>query len=343
MTIRIFFFAAALAAVSAVAQAEPIEIEMVTIGHAGNPADDTGYGAVGYQYQIGKYEVTNAQYCAFLNAVAQTDPNGLWNSTMQNLSINRGTVGGKYSYTLASNQANRPVRYISRLDAMRFVNWLFNGQPTGAQGALTTEDGVYDISLGLGATRQEGATYVLPNDNEWYKAAYYQGPEGTTGYYDYATGSDALPKAAKVETNGTIAQYYDPWNSSTVKTAQAEDRLAVFGNKSNAPANVGATNTPSPYGTFDQTGSVYEWLEDTYQGSNPVARGGAYSAASLTLLDSSHRRTNFPDADNVYVGFRVAAVPEPSTMALGCAAGLIGLAAWAGSRRRQSEKGKRTA
>ena len=46
-----------------------ITIDMVTVGNPGNANDpDTGnlYGRVGYSYQIGKYNVTIAQYVAFL-------------------------------------------------------------------------------------------------------------------------------------------------------------------------------------------------------------------------------------------------------------------------------------
>ena len=44
------------------------------VGNPGNAGErpyghgTTGYGAVAYGYQMGKYEVTNAQYCQFLNA-----------------------------------------------------------------------------------------------------------------------------------------------------------------------------------------------------------------------------------------------------------------------------------
>ena len=40
------------------------------------------FGAVGYAYSIGKYEVTVGQYTAFLNAVAATDTYGLYDSQM---------------------------------------------------------------------------------------------------------------------------------------------------------------------------------------------------------------------------------------------------------------------
>ena len=47
-----------------------VTIETVPVGNAGNAADTTGYGAVAYDYALGKYEVTLNQYSEFLNAVA---------------------------------------------------------------------------------------------------------------------------------------------------------------------------------------------------------------------------------------------------------------------------------
>ena len=37
------------------------------------------YGAVNYEYSIGKYEVSLVQYTRFLNAVAASDPHNLYN------------------------------------------------------------------------------------------------------------------------------------------------------------------------------------------------------------------------------------------------------------------------
>ena len=45
-----------------------IDMDFVTIGNAGNAADSTGYGSVGYDFSIGKYEVTNAQWNTFVSA-----------------------------------------------------------------------------------------------------------------------------------------------------------------------------------------------------------------------------------------------------------------------------------
>ena len=70
-------------------------LSFVTVGNPGNVADTFadsdvpgGCGAVGYVYQMGKYDVTVGQYCQFLKAVAATDTYGLYNSGM--------AVGGLY-------------------------------------------------------------------------------------------------------------------------------------------------------------------------------------------------------------------------------------------------------
>ncbi len=41
-----------------------------------------------------------------------------------------------------------PVNFVSFWDGLRFANWLHNGQPTGAQGNSTTEDGAYTLTAG---------------------------------------------------------------------------------------------------------------------------------------------------------------------------------------------------
>src|SRR5262245_51514498 len=117
-----------------------ITIEMVQIGNPGNAPDtevmidgSTGYGSVGYTYQIGKYEVTAGEYTEFLNAVAKADPNGLYNTAMGDPSgssplgpfganIQRIGSSPNYSYSVAADWANRPVNHVSFWDAARFAN-----------------------------------------------------------------------------------------------------------------------------------------------------------------------------------------------------------------------------
>ena len=65
--------------------AHAVTIDLVPVGNAGNANDlATGnlYGGVAYDYQIGTYDVTIGQYADFLNAVAKTDTNSLYNPNM---------------------------------------------------------------------------------------------------------------------------------------------------------------------------------------------------------------------------------------------------------------------
>src|SRR5262245_5025257 len=141
--------------------ASAVTIPTVTVGSAGNIADKevmidetTDYGSVAYNYRIGTTEVTNAQYAAFLNAVAATDTYGLYNASMESETwggITRTGSSGSYSYSVKADAgsytyADKPVVYVSWYDSLRFANWLHNGQPSGAQDASTTEDGAYTFS-----------------------------------------------------------------------------------------------------------------------------------------------------------------------------------------------------
>ncbi|MHC4698185.1 MAG: SUMF1/EgtB/PvdO family nonheme iron enzyme, partial [Planctomycetota bacterium] len=212
-----------------------VVIETVTVGNPGNAGEDSGdcvpggwgpcreCGAVDYVYNIGKFEVTAGQYTEFLNAVAATDTYGLYNTYyMPNpappdygCNIQRTGLSGSYSYSVAGDWADRPVNGVSWGDAARFANWLHNGQPTAAQGPGTTEDGSYALN---GATsnaalllivRDPDAIWVIPSEDEWYKAAYYDGGSGV--YYDYATGSDSVPVSEACPGGSNSANYWDVW------------------------------------------------------------------------------------------------------------------------------------
>jgi len=188
-------------------------LETVTVGDPGNVGELSGAGAGGYgpdricgavddTYNIGKYEVTAGQYCEFLNAVAKTDTYGLYNTEMWSgkagCKIERTGASGNYTYGVAPDWANRPVNFVSYWNACRFANWLHNGQPTGAQGAGTTETGAYTLGGyngddGRTIHREPGARWVIPTEDEWYKAAYYKGGGINAGYWEYPTRSNAAP------------------------------------------------------------------------------------------------------------------------------------------------------
>jgi hypothetical protein len=146
-----------------------VNIEWVTVGDPSWLADlrtnfcganeNKGCGAVFYEYKISKYETTNAQYTEFLNAVAATDTNALYDTRMgDEFSPNFGGItqsgsAGSYSYSAIAGREDMPVNHVSFYDSLRFANWLHNGQPTGAQDNTTTEDGAYTLTpAGIAAT-----------------------------------------------------------------------------------------------------------------------------------------------------------------------------------------------
>jgi formylglycine-generating enzyme required for sulfatase activity len=297
--------------------ANPVTVDWVTVGDAGN-ADDThgdGYGGVAYEYRIGKYEITAGQYTEFLNAKAATDPYFLYNTDMWSSTygckIERTGSSGSYTYSVTADWAVRPVNYVSFWDAARFANWMHNGQGSG-----DTETGAY-INIGNQDTfaRQPGALFLIPTEDEWYKATYYDpNKPGGAGYWDY------------------------PTQSNTAPTAQAPPGTNLVNGSANYNGVIGGPyyTTPvgsytympssSPYGTFDQGGNVFEWNETAIDGLYRGIRGGGAGYPAFNL-SASYRGPGYPSWETDFLGFRLAgspemaAVPEPATVSFfGCIA-----------------------
>jgi hypothetical protein len=101
---------------------------------------------------------------------------------------------------VATDFINRPVDAVDYWVACRFVNWLSNGQPTGAEGNGTTETGTYTLNGYLGTDgraipRNPGSIWALTSEDEWYKAAYYKAGSTNAGYWDYPTRSNTPPRS----------------------------------------------------------------------------------------------------------------------------------------------------
>jgi len=285
-------------------------MDFVTIGNAGNAADTTGVpnpaGAVGYEYGIGKFEVSEDMIAKF--------------NASQSLQITKDTRG-----------TAKPATSVSWNEAARFVNWLNTSTGGFAAYNFTTGGVSDDIAVWTAADtldydaanpyRSKRATYVLPSYNEWYKAAYYNPNDST--YYNFPNGSDTAPTAVASGTaNGT----------------------AVYGGQG-GPADVNEAGGLSPYGVMGLGGNVNEWEEssdDVTSGnynsngsSNRGIRGGHWNSSSGNGPSSSTRYSVGPSFEGNDLGFRVAslsssappAVPEPSMMVIGTLFGLGGLMA----------------
>jgi formylglycine-generating enzyme required for sulfatase activity len=325
--------AVALAAMTAsVTQADVLSLQFVPVGNPGNAADPaTGslYGSVPYTYQMGKYDVTVGQYVQFLNAVAKTDTYGLYYggmaSDMPTIGIAQNGSSGNYSYSVTggySQAANCPVFDVSWGDAARFCNWLQNGQPTsGVENASTTENGAYTLngvtsnSALMAITRNSGATYFIPSENEWYKAAYYDpNKPGGAGYWTYPTKSNTAPINTLPDT-GNHANFYDYYGTGNGGCTDPTNYLTPVG---------AFAASPGPYGTFDMGGDVFQWNETAVTSSSRGLRGGDWDYSS-NVLASSPRLYYNPSIEYVIIGFRVASVPEPGSLVMAAMIAVTGL------------------
>jgi formylglycine-generating enzyme len=282
-------------------------LQFVTVGDPGNVADTTGFGAVPYLYRMGRYDVTAAQYITFLNAVATTaDPYGLYTSNMasdisQGCGIFRSGSPGSYRYATSKN-GNFPVNYVSWGDAARFCNWLQHGQPSGAEGNGTTETGAYTLNgatANLTQTRNTGAIYFIPTENEWYKAAYYKGGGKNAGYWLYTTRSDTAP-INTLPDMGNRANYKDLFGTGNKGYTDAANRLTPVGY---------FLLSFGPYRTYDMGGDVAQWNESVFPGAWRGLRGGDFYSSS-DYLRSSNQDKNPSDDRYCGLGFRVASVPD---------------------------------
>ncbi len=276
-------------------------IDFVNIGNAGN-ANDAGagsgsysssYGGVSYGYRMGTYEIAQ-------DAITKATASGV---------LNLG--GGAWS-------ATQSAASMTWFQAAAFVNWLNDQRTPGLKAYNLT--GVTSLTPwasvdawqagGVNLYRNKDAYYFLPNENEWYKAAYHQNTGVNADYWDYATGSNTAPRAV---VSGTTAG------------------TAVYNGVAGSPAAVNNAGGLSAYGTMGQNGNVWEWQESAYDGINNSSsesralRGGYWGSTEFNLR-SSIRLGSSPAGSDDVIGFRVASVPEPSSTVVMCSAGLLALA-----------------
>ena len=307
--------------VAALSTCAAIHIDTVPVGNAGNPNDPSdgdermpgiqNLGSVPYNYRIGKFEVTNDQFAVFLNAKAASDPLNLFDpsgASEPHAGITRSGASGSFAYAVKPNMGNKPVDIVSWYAAIRFANWLHNGQGDGdtETGAYTILGGTATPSNGSSIIRNAGATWFLPTENEWYKAAYHKNDGVTGNYFAYPTSSDLVPTVAVVSAIGDISN--PGTNVANYHNGEGGFLMTV---------GAAGPGSASPYGTYDQAGNVTEWIEQPlFDSFARRVRGGSWFDASPALLSSSYGGDD-PSKRFSHLGFRVAAiVPEPASLVL---------------------------
>ena len=265
-------------------------IDFVTISGATNPSsglpagDGFTFTGVANDYRMGKYEITNDQWNKFKAAY--------------------GTVAGTPTSAYDSNPywtgTNVPTNCASWYEAAQFVNYLNTSTGHTAAynftGTIHTSSYTLDVwgagdADGTNLYRNKNAKYFLPTENEWVKAAYWNGTKLQT----YATkAGESLTQG-----NGTSGTGWNYYNNG-------------YATNPYGPWAVGS-GSEELNGTYDMMGNVWEWMEspdytgDYTFGSLRGLRGGSYGYTGP--LGS-------PDREYDTIGFRVASIPEPCTLLL---------------------------
>lgn len=213
----------------------------------------------------------------------------------------------------------------SQIDSIRVKNGktLFTIENDYPNAVATGRGRVVAIS----ATRSPDASFWIPNEDEWLKAAYYNPHlnEGAGGYYKWATQSNDYP-------GNTVGSLLNQANipsvdsSSFANTPLNPNISPLTGPNLLTP--VGAfSNSASYYGTFDQDGNVTEWTETVYDSSalfgnwNRSANStrSKHGAMYYSGTPGSSRRDDglMPNDIGYATGFRLAAsagISQSSTM-----------------------------
>ncbi|MBC8217612.1 MAG: SUMF1/EgtB/PvdO family nonheme iron enzyme [Planctomycetes bacterium] len=137
-----------------------IGIDFVTIGNPGNPGDTrteanpVGGGAVNYTYRIGKYEVTNAQWDAFVSAAGAPTGNPIT----------------AYDQDVYWTGMYVPANQVSWYEAAQFCNYLTSGDKSRGAYRFSGDNSNPGDFVGIDrATAQAiyGTVYCLPTEDEW--------------------------------------------------------------------------------------------------------------------------------------------------------------------------------
>ena len=281
------------------------------------PAGCLSVGSVGYPYDIGELEVTVAQWVAFLNTVdpTGTDLHHLYNPLYESaaswprygqINFSSRARPGLHYRVAYPEWADKPYGFANFLRAARFVNSLTNGRvlsrrATRAGGfsfvtytvrlSRQTERGMYDLARPR-ATRARKRGFVVPSQDEWIKAAYFD-PRGggTFSYWKYPTNPGVFftggmadapasttlnPQTGDVTNAGTqpLANYKPSggtapyWCPSQVSATDCQtvnpfglDPAAYAALYQGSLSTVGQARTRSPWGTLDQGGNAVEWTD----------------------------------------------------------------------------------
>jgi hypothetical protein len=247
--------AACFTGILIVAAAGAQATSFVQIDSTNNAADTSGYGAVAYTYRISQYEVTGAEFQTAVDDDAR--------------------VGFS-----VPNSGSYPAAMVSWYDAAKYCNWLTTGDAYLGAYQFDENGTLTNVMSRAQILADGGLFYLLPTEDEWHKAAYFDSESDTYSLYANGTGTAPATSESRYGANSTWAA---------------------------------GTGLQEQNGTYDMMGNVYEWTESAADGTlddmaeNRVLRGGTYNSTA-DALQSLSRFGNAPEAEEPGGGFRIAAL-----------------------------------
>ncbi|MDP2897169.1 MAG: SUMF1/EgtB/PvdO family nonheme iron enzyme [bacterium] len=265
-------------------------------------------GGVDYNFHIGRYEVTTAEFADFL-----ADPATSWSrwhdAKKQKIVRVVDKKAGVWVTAPMTGWEDRPVQQISWEAAAAFCNWLSQKEGLGV---------VYDEAGGWVADVSKNG-YRLPTSKEWYKAGCWDPTkEGAGGFWTYACQQDAL-RYSQANYGGSYDPYAFADTDALTTPVGFYDGSAyrLFFTPTPESGDFYTEDAKSYYGCYDMEGNVSEYV--MIEADNAFVAGAMGSSWSWTYPSSwEHNPISEPrlvvSTDRLH-GFRIArtAVPPVGT------------------------------
>jgi formylglycine-generating enzyme required for sulfatase activity len=302
-------------------------------------------GGPAYEYAMGTFHTTNAEFAAFLNDAMANLTNGrgqymffdadtgaVYVNNAQDGQIATGgsgtlmfdpDVGGAVSfdgaaYSVVAGFESHPVVGVSWYGAAKYCNWLTLDQGMLSSERCYTESTVLDLTGWHPKTISQNDWETRdPNDAEradlvagyrGYRLPMDDGCNNPDVAVDFADAYNERYKAAAwSETLGQNTAYGFGGNTLTGADANFLDSGDPFDNGT-TPVDFYSGNG---FGVFDMTGNVYEWMQGRFN-TDPASidyrtiRGGSWNDPVTALsLRTDSRTFTIPSLTNDQIGLRV--------------------------------------
>ena len=213
-------------------------------------------GGVDYDFYIGKYEVTNAEFAVFLSA----NPSYQWTywPDLQQGRVKIRQLASKtlYIFIPVPGWEDHPITAVSWEMAAAYCNWLSEREGL---------DKVYDESAGwVPDIARNGCR--LPMSEEWYKAAAWDPTkDGVGGFWKYGCRSDIMGNTLANHDDGGDPYGYDGWYPSSHERDPETTPVGYYDGSSHflyrdgqASYSFITEDARSYYGCYDMSGNVDE-------------------------------------------------------------------------------------